>query len=61
VTKDQQHYSYIGATFAMSRPKLDEVFTETIVCVAKQPGTQSIVPPIDSQTCGEGTTNVLKR
>jgi hypothetical protein len=61
LTKDQQHYSYIGATFAMSRPKLDEVFTETIVCVAKQPGTQSIVPPIDSQTCGEGTTNVLKR
>jgi hypothetical protein len=60
LTKDQQHYSYIGATFAMSNLKLNEVFTETIVCVAKQPGTQPISPPIDSHTCGEGTTNTLK-
>jgi Type IV pilin-like G and H, putative len=61
LAKDQQHYSYIGAAFVMSNPTLDEVFTETIVCVAKQPGRQPIIaPPIDSHTCGEGTINTRK-
>jgi type IV pilus assembly protein PilA len=36
----------------------NETVAEAILCVAKQPGTQAIAPPIDAKTCGEGTIKV---
>jgi type IV pilus assembly protein PilA len=50
--------SYVGGVFLIEDKGKNEVRTEAIRCVAKQPGTQSIAPPIDAQTCGEGTIKV---
>jgi Type IV pilin-like G and H, putative len=60
ITKDEKHRSYIGAAFAFPNSKLDAELTKGIVCVAKEPGIQPIAPPINAQTCGEGTIDILK-
>jgi type IV pilus assembly protein PilA len=45
--------SYVGGVFLRKEGK--ELITEGIVFVAQHTGTQPISPPIDAQTCGEGT------
>jgi type IV pilus assembly protein PilA len=45
--------SYVGGAFLRKEGK--ELITQGIVCVAQHAGTQPIAPPIDAQTCGEGT------
>jgi hypothetical protein len=48
----------VGGLFLIEDKGKKEFRTERIVCVAKQPGTQTIAPPIDAKTCGEGTIKV---
>jgi type IV pilus assembly protein PilA len=45
--------SYAAGVFANSGSK-DK--SESIICLAKELGTQPLMPPIDAQTCSEGTT-----
>jgi type IV pilus assembly protein PilA len=45
--------SYVGGVFLKKEGK--DLITQGIVCVAQHAGTQPIAPPIDAQTCGEGT------
>jgi type IV pilus assembly protein PilA len=52
-TKKSALKSYVGGVFVRKVGK--ELFTEGIVCVAQHAGTQAIDPPINAQTCGEGT------
>jgi type IV pilus assembly protein PilA len=49
--------SNAGGVFLRKISK-NEMTAEAILCVAKQPGTQPIAPPIDAKTCGEGTIKV---
>jgi type IV pilus assembly protein PilA len=50
--------SYVAGVFV----NLMEKNTSTaIVCKAKEPGRQPIAPPIDANTCGEGTVNVEQK
>jgi type IV pilus assembly protein PilA len=49
--------SYVSGVFATPTEKNASVL---IICVVKKAGTQSIWPPIDAQTCGEGTVNTYQ-
>jgi type IV pilus assembly protein PilA len=47
--------SYAGGVFS-GKSADNELTTERIICIANEPGTQQIMPPIDAYTCGTGTT-----
>jgi Tfp pilus assembly protein PilE len=47
--------SYVAGVFANPTEKNAST---AIVCKAREVGTQPIAPPIDANTCGEGTVNV---
>jgi type IV pilus assembly protein PilA len=54
-TKVSTLKSYASGVF-MGKSADNELATERIICIANQPGTQQIMPPIDAHTCGTGTT-----
>jgi hypothetical protein len=50
--------SYVSGVFATPTEKNASAL---IICAARKAGTQPIGPPIDAQTCGEGTININQR
>jgi type IV pilus assembly protein PilA len=57
-SKNSSHVSYVAGIFV----KPTEKNTSTkIFCVAQKYGTQLIAPPIDANTCGEGTIKIERR
>jgi Tfp pilus assembly protein PilE len=50
--------SYVAGVFVNP---IEKNASTAIVCKAKEPGRQPIAPPIDANTCGEGTVNVEQK
>jgi hypothetical protein len=57
-SRQNQLKSYIGGVFVVTEPQ-KKAITKDILCEAKATGTGIIVPPIDAQTCGEKTVQVV--
>jgi type IV pilus assembly protein PilA len=56
-TKNPELKSYVSGVFVSPTNKNTSTM---IICQAKEPGVTPIGPPIDAQTCGEGTVNAIE-
>jgi len=58
LSKTEGRRSRVGGVFVGKNAETGDTTTFVITCEAKQPGTQTIEPPINAKTCGAGTERV---